>query len=183
MSNQAKTVCILQNKRCTRLTVKIKLIRQLYKLGSGFGKFKKDSNRMILYIRVRKSYFQIIDFYTYCSVIYNHNIINMYVLSYHLSIKIIFGVSITILSMKKIAYAYFMTHFVYTVKWHIGNVFNKPPRQNAPTYRVQTSVILKGIKWAFRKVYPTKIPGMVHQGLLAPQNLYLFVCLLVFWEF
>ena len=75
---------------------------------------------MIVYIRVRKSYFQISDFYTYCSVIYviyNHNIINTYVLLYHLSIKIIFGVSITILSMKKkIYYAYFMTHFVYTVK-------------------------------------------------------------------
>ena len=64
-----------------------------------------------------------------------------------------------------------MMHFVYTVKWHIGNVFNKPPRQNAPTDRVLTSVILKGIEWAFRKVYPTKIPGMVHQGLLAPQSL------------
>ena len=69
------------------------------------------------------------------------------------------------------SYAYFMTHVVYTVKWHIGNVFNKPPRQNAPTDRVLTSVILKGIEWAFRKVYPTKIPGMVHQGLLAPQSL------------
>ena len=64
-----------------------------------------------------------------------------------------------------------MTHFVYTVIWHIGKVFNKPPRQNAPTDRVLTSVILKGIEWAFRKVYPTKIPGMVHQGLLAPQSL------------
>ena len=64
-----------------------------------------------------------------------------------------------------------MAYFVYTVKWHIGNVFNKPPRQNAPTDRGLTSVILKGIEWAFRKVYPTKIPGMVHQGLLAPQSL------------
>ena len=64
-----------------------------------------------------------------------------------------------------------MTHFVYTVKWHIGNVFNKLPRQNAPTDRVPTSVILQGIEWAFRKVYSTKIPGMVHQGLLAPQSL------------
>ena len=129
---------------------------------------------MILYIRVRKSYFQRSDFYTYCSVIYviyNHKIINMYVLSYHLSIKIIFGLSITILLMKKLSYAYLMTHFVYTVKWYIGNVFNKPPRQNAPTDRVLTSVILKRIEWAFRKVYPTKIPGMVHQGLLAPQSL------------
>ena len=68
-----------------------------------------------------------------------------------------------------------MTHFVYTVKWHIGNVFNKPPRQNAPTDRVLTKVILKGIEWAFRKVYPTKIPGMVHQGLLAPQSLILYI--------
>ena len=73
--------------------------------------------------------------------------------------------------MKKKSYAYLMTHFVYTVKWHIGNVYNKPPCQNAPTDRVLTSVILKGIEWAFRKVYPTKIPGMVHQGLLAPQSL------------
>ena len=129
---------------------------------------------MILYIHVRKSYFQISDFYTYCSVIYviyNHKISNRYVLSYHISIKIIFGVSITISSMKTISYAYFMTHFVYTVKWHIGNVFNKPRHQNSPTDRVLTSVILKEIEWAFRKVYPTKIPGMVHQGLLAPQSL------------
>ena len=132
---------------------------------------------MILYIRVRKSYFQISDFYTYGSVIYviyTHNIINMYVLSCHLSIKIIFGVSIDFIN-KKISYAYLMTHFVYTVKWHIGNVFNKPPRQNAPTDKVLTSVILKGIEWAFRKVYPTKIPGMVHQGLLAPQSLKLSI--------
>ena len=132
---------------------------------------------MILHIRVRKSYFQISDFYAYWSVIYviyNHNIINMYVLSYHLSIKIVFGESITILSMKKLSYAYFMTHFVYTVKWYIGKVFNKPPHQNAPTDSVITSVIVKGIEWAFRKVYPTKIPGMVHQGLLAPQSLLCF---------
>ena len=72
---------LFYKRQCTRLTVRIKLIRQLYKLGSGFGKFKKDSNHMIFYIRVRKSYFQISDFYSYCSVIYviyNHNIINMY---------------------------------------------------------------------------------------------------------
>ena len=58
--------------------------KQLYKLGSGFGKFKKDSSHMILYIPVRKSYFQTSDFYTKCFVtyvIYNHNIINMHVLS------------------------------------------------------------------------------------------------------
>ena len=44
-------------------------------------------------------------------------------------------------------------------------------RQNAPTDRVLTSDILKGVEWAFRKEYPTKIPGMVHKGLLAPQSL------------
>ena len=88
-----------------------KRIRQLCKLGSGFGKYKKDSDHMILYIRVRKSYFQISDFYTYCYVIYNHTIINMYVLSYHLSIKIIFGVSITLLLMKKLILCIFYDTF------------------------------------------------------------------------
>ena len=135
---------------------------------------------MILYIRVRKSYFQISDFHTYCSVIYviyNHNIIKMYVLSYHISIKIIYGVSITILPMKTILCIFYYAFRIHC-KWHIGNVFNEPPRQNAPTDRVLTSVILKGIEWAFRKVYLTKIPGMVHQGLLAPQSLFR-VCLYV----
>ena len=58
--------------------------KQIYKLGSGFGKFKNDSSHIIFYIHVQKSYFQTSDFYTYCSVtyvIYNHNIINMHVLS------------------------------------------------------------------------------------------------------
>ena len=54
---------------------------------------------------------------------------------------------------------------------HVRNAFKRPLRPNAPTVRVLTSVILKGIGWAFRKLYPTKIPGMVHQGLLAPQRL------------
>ena len=54
---------------------------------------------------------------------------------------------------------------------HVRNAFKRPLRPNAPTVRVLTSVILKGIDWAFRKLYPTKIPGMVHQGLLAPQRL------------
>ena len=54
---------------------------------------------------------------------------------------------------------------------HVRNAFKRPLRPNAPTVRVLTSVILKVIGWAFRKLYPTKIPGMVHQGLLAPQRL------------
>ena len=84
----------------------------------GLVNSKKDSNYMILYIRVRKSYFQISDFYTYCSVIYviyNHNIINMFVLSYNLSIEIIFGVSITILSMKKFDFMHILCRISYTL--------------------------------------------------------------------
>ena len=54
---------------------------------------------------------------------------------------------------------------------HIRNTFKRPLRPNAPMARVLTSVILMGIEWAFRKLYPTKIPGMVHLGLLAPERL------------
>ena len=59
---------------------------------------------------------------------------------------------------------------------HVRNEFERPLRPNAPTARVLTSVILKGIEWAFRKLFPTKIPGMVHQGLLAPQRLVGLTC-------
>ena len=54
---------------------------------------------------------------------------------------------------------------------HVRNAFKRPLRPNAPTVRVLTSVISKGIGWTFRKLYPSKIPGMVHQGLLAPEGL------------
>ena len=57
------------------------------------------------------------------------------------------------------------------MKIHIGNVINNPPQQNAPMFKVLTSFILKGIEWGFRKYMSMKIPGMVHQGLLAPQGL------------
>ena len=65
----------------------------------------------------------------------------------------------------------FMAILVKLATCHVRNAFKRPLRPNAPTVRVLTSVILKGIGWAFRKLYPTKIPGMVHQGLLAPQRL------------
>ena len=65
----------------------------------------------------------------------------------------------------------FMAILMKLVTCQVRNAFKKPLRPNAPTVRVLTSVILKGIGWAFRKSYPTKIPGMVHQGLLAPQRL------------
>ena len=38
--------------------------------------------------------------------------------------------------------------------------------------RVLTSLIFKGIEWGLRKYMSTKIRGMVHKGLLAPQGLY-----------
>ena len=64
-----------------------------------------------------------------------------------------------------------MAIFMKLATCHVRNAFKRPLRPNAPTVRVLTIVILKGIGWAFRKLYPTKIPGMVHQGLLAPQRL------------
>ena len=65
----------------------------------------------------------------------------------------------------------FMAILMKLATCHVSNAFKRPLRPNAPTVRVLTSVILKGIGCAFRKLYPTKIPGMVHQGLLAPQRL------------
>ena len=72
----------------------------------------------------------------------------------------------------------FMAILMKLATCHIRNAFKRPLRQNASTVRVLTSVILKVIGWAFRKLYPTKITGMVHQGLLAPQRLEAFVFLL-----
>ena len=66
----------------------------------------------------------------------------------------------------------FMAILMKFARCHVRNESKRPLRPNAPTARVLASVILKGIGWAFRKIYPTKIPGMVHQGLLAPQRLY-----------
>ena len=65
----------------------------------------------------------------------------------------------------------FMAILMKLATCHVRNAFKRPLRPNAPTVRVLTSVILKGIGCAFRKLYPTKIPGMVHQGLLAPKRL------------
>ena len=65
----------------------------------------------------------------------------------------------------------FMAIIMKLVTCQVRNAFRKSLRPNAPTVRVLTSVILKAIEWAFRKSYPTKIPGMVHQSLLAPQRL------------
>ena len=65
----------------------------------------------------------------------------------------------------------FMVILMKFATCHVRNAFKRPLRPNAPTVRVLTSVILKEIEWAFRKLYPSKIPGMVHQGLLAPEGL------------
>ena len=66
---------------------------------------------------------------------------------------------------------YFMAILVDVVKIHIGNAMNRPPCQKAPMVSVLTILILKKIKWVFRKYMSTKIPGMVYQGLLSPQGL------------
>ena len=66
----------------------------------------------------------------------------------------------------------FMAIFMKLARCHVRNAFKRPLRPNAATARVLTSVILKGIGWAFRKLYSTKIPGIVHQGLLVPQSLF-----------
>ena len=57
------------------------------------------------------------------------------------------------------------------MKIHIGNVINRPPKQNAPMFKVLTSFILKEIEWGFNKYMSLKIPGLVHQGLLVPQGI------------
>ena len=61
------------------------------------------------------------------------------------------------------------------IKLHIGNVFDRPPSQKAPMVRVLSSLIFKGIEWGFRKYLSTKIPGIVHQGLLAFQGICSFI--------
>ena len=74
---------------------------QLYKLGSGFGRLKKDSSHMI-YVCKNHTSKQVISIHT----VLLHTLYTI-ILSftcmfyhYHLSIKIIFGVSITILTME-----------------------------------------------------------------------------------
>ena len=89
----------------------------------------------------------------------------------YFSYLLIFVFVLTQNFIKNIPNVYFMAILMKLASCHVRNTFERPLRPNAPTVRVLTSVILKGIGWAFRKLYPTKIPGMVHQGLLAPQRL------------
>ena len=89
----------------------------------------------------------------------------------------LFGVCFNTKLHKNIPNVDFMAFLMKLATCHVSNAFKRPLRPNAPTVRVLTSVILKGIGWAFRKLYPTKIHGMVHQGLLASQRLYPFIFL------
>ena len=82
--------------------------------------------------------------------------------------------ALTLNFIKNITNVDFMVILMKFATCHVRNAFKRPLRPNAPTVRVLTSVILKGIGWAFRKLYPSKIPGMVHQGLLAPEGLFVF---------
>ena len=79
--------------------------------------------------------------------------------------------ALTLNFIKNIPNVDFMVILMKFATCHVRNAFKRPLRPNAPTVRVLTSVILKGIGWTFRKLYPSKIPGMVHQGLLAPGGL------------
>ena len=101
---------------------------------------------------------------------YNYVHRKAYVLAYF-SYLLIFVFVLTQNFIKIIPNVYFMAILMKLATCHVRNTFERPLRPNAPTVRVLTSVILKGIGWAFRKLYSTKIPGMVHQGLLAPQHL------------
>ena len=92
-----------------------------------------------------------------------------YVLAYFANLCVCFNTKFH----KNIPIVDFMAILMELATCHLRNAFKRPLRPKAPTVRVLTSVILKGgIGWAFRKLYPSKIPGMVHQGLLAPQRLY-----------
>ena len=90
----------------------------------------------------------------------------------YFSYLLIFVFVLTQNFIKNIPKVDFMAILMKLATCHVRNAFKRPLRPNAPTVRVLTSVILKGIGCAFRKLYPTKIPGMVHQSLLAPQRLY-----------
>ena len=83
--------------------------------------------------------------------------------------------ALTLNFIKNIPNVDFMVILMKLTTCHVRNAFKRPLRPNAPTVRVLTSVILKEIGWAFRKLYPSKIPGMVHQGLLAPEGLSIFI--------
>ena len=63
------------------------------------------------------------------------------------------------------------TDLDFKISVALGNILNRPPQVKDPTARVLTCLILQGFEWAFRKSYPTKIPGMVQGRLLAPQGL------------
>ena len=100
----------------------------------------------------------------------NYAHIKAYVLAFF-SYLLICVFALTLNFIKNIPNVDFMVILMKFATCHVRNAFKRPLRPNAPTVRVLTSVILKGIGWAFRKLYPSKIPGMVHQGLLAPEGL------------
>ena len=60
---------------------------------------------------------------------------------------------------------------VHVIKFHISNVINRPPHQKALGPRAIKSRF-QGNLMEFLKYMCTKIPGMLQQGLLAPQGLF-----------
>ena len=141
-----------------------------------------------LFICVRNSMYCLFMWNVYCIFCYiryhtwyNYVHRKASVLAYF-SYLLIFVFVLTQNFIKNIPNVYFMAILMKLATCHVRNTFEKPLRPNAPTVRVLTSVILKGIGWAFRKLYPTKIPGMVHQGLLAPQRLCVIIDELRGWK-
>ena len=137
---------------------------------------QKYVHKISLFICVRNSMYCLFIWNVYCIFCYIryhtwYNELCSYKSICFFSYLLICVFVLTLNFIKNIPNADFMVILVKFATCHVRNAFKSPLRPNASTVRVLTSVILKGIKWAFGKLYPSKIPGMVHQGLLAPEGL------------
>ena len=61
-----------------------------------------------------------------------------------------------------------MAILVHAIKFYICIIINRPSRQKVAMVWVLTSLIFKKFELGFRKYMSTKIPSIVHQGLLVP---------------
>ena len=62
------------------------------------------------------------------------------------------------LNDKNVSNICFMAILVRVMKIHIGNVINRPPRQNAPMFRVLTSFILRELNRVSENICLQKFP-------------------------
>ena len=157
-----------------QLQTKYKLLSELIGITDFIQKY---FHTIRLFTCVRNSMYCLFIWKVYCIFCYIRGTMNNVhrktpVLAYFFYLLICVFV-LTLTFIKNMPNVDFMAILMKLATCHVRNAFKKPLRPNAPTVRVLTSVILKGIGRAFRKIYPTKIPGMVHQGLLAPKRLIL----------